>query len=283
MPGETETTMNKIMKKSMRMGMRTITSMAVSAAMPARRVLVWLFFVLCLIGPAAAQEATPPALSELQQAQMDAAIRDYLLRHPEVVVEALQRYEVRMREAAAAEQQRNFARYIPEILADGSAPRIGAEHAAVEIVEFFDYRCGYCKRMFPDLVRSLDENSDLAIQLRELPILGPASVLGARAALAAKKQGHYWDFHVALMRLRGELTESGIMQISDNLGLDRAQLRRDMDDPAITAHIEANLQLARELGIDGTPAMIIGARIVPGAVGYDRLHGLIADARAAGG
>jgi protein-disulfide isomerase len=122
----------------------------------------------------------------------------------------------------------------------------------------------------------------LRVVLVDIPILGPASVTAARAALAAKAQGRYAEMHDALMRLRGEPTEAAIIQIAAELRLDPEKLRRDMADAAIGQRIDTNLRLAQALGIQGTPAYVVGDEILPGAVGLEDLRAAIARLRQAG-
>jgi protein-disulfide isomerase len=122
-------------------------------------------------------------------------------------------------------------------------------------------------------------NPDLRVVMKDLPILGPNSVLASRALLAAQRQGRYGPLYDALLTLRGEPTEAVIRQHAERLGLDWARLRRDMDDPAIQRRLEANIQLARLLGVEGTPALVIGTTLVPGALELEQLERLVAEAR----
>ncbi len=128
----------------------------------------------------------------------------------------------------------------------------------------------------------LASDGKLRVAWKEFPILGPVSRFAARAAMAAGKQGRYLDFHLAVMGASEELTESSVMGIAERLGIDVERLRRDMEDPAIEGYLDETHRLARDLGITGTPAFVIGDTVVPGAVGAARLKELIADVRAGG-
>ncbi|MDE0408373.1 MAG: DsbA family protein, partial [Alphaproteobacteria bacterium] len=150
------------------------------------------------------------------------------------------------------------------------------------LVEFFDYRCGFCKRVLGDVMALAAADSRLRIVFKEFPILGPLSVVAARASLAADRQGKWTEFHVALMSAPGALSEDRIMDIAAETGLDIAQLRVDMESEAVTAVIERNRVLANALGIGGTPAFLVKNAIVPGAASQEDLAKLVAGAREAG-
>jgi protein-disulfide isomerase len=151
----------------------------------------------------------------------------------------------------------------------------------VTVVEFFDPRCGYCKRMRPVVEELLRRQRDVRWVMRDLPILGPNSVLASRFLLAAQRQGKYAELHDALLKLREETTEPVLRREAERAGLDWARLKRDMEDPAVQRRIEANTSLAQALGIQGTPAMVVGETLVPGAVDLASLERLVAEARTA--
>ena len=161
-------------------------------------------------------------------------------------------------------------------------PVSGDPGGDVTLVEFFDYQCGYCKRALAPMKELLASDGKLRVVWKEFPILGPASRFAARAATAAARQGRYLDFHLAVMGAPGKLTESSVMGIAERLGIDVERLRRDMEDPAIEAYLDETHRLARDLGITGTPAFVIGETVVPGVVGGARLKELIANVRASG-
>ncbi len=169
-----------------------------------------------------------------------------------------------------------------ELLNDPASPVGGNPDGDVTLVEFFDYQCPYCKRIFPSIQALLAEDRNLRYVFKEFPILGKESVFAARAALAARRQGKYLEFHTALMPARGKLTETRVMRLAEKAGLDVDRLRRDMADRTIDAMIQRNLDLADGLGIFSTPVFIIGDTQVPGAVEIDTLKILIARARQRG-
>ena len=162
---------------------------------------------------------------------------------------------------------------------DPDTPVGGNPHGDVSLVEFFDYRCPYCKQVEPSLEALLTQDPHLRFVYKEFPVLGPVSKTAARAALAARKQGKYAALHRALMALKGQIDDSVIFQTASGAGLDVAQLKRDMAAPEIDSDLKANFDLAEALDIRGTPGFVIGDEIVPGAVSLDELKQLIEAAR----
>ncbi len=147
------------------------------------------------------------------------------------------------------------------------------------MVEFFDYNCGYCKKVYPSILALQKREKDVRLIFKELPILGPSSVYAAKAAFAAKRQGQYLPFHNALMSRRGGLNHAAVIETARRLGLDIERLKADMEDPEIAAVIERNRKLAGTMEIRGTPTMIIGDTLVPGAIDSEQMSALVANAR----
>ena len=206
-------------------------------------------------------------------------VREYLLKNPEVIMEALQVLQDRQRAAEAEDLRRTIAERSDEILNDPAAPVGGNPAGEVTLVEFFDYNCHYCRRVAPTVVELEEADPDLRLIYREFPILGPGSQFAARAALASRRQGKYVAFHNALMQATEQVTEESVMEVARTVGLDAEQLTAGMQDSAIQEAIARNLQLADALGITGTPSFIIGEEVVPGAVDLRTLQSLITRAR----
>ena len=239
--------------------------------------------VLALSPAAGAQDA---GLTEGQRRLIDEQVREFILKHPEVIVEAIRRWqaeqEAEQLEAKAeqeAEQREQIAQLQAEIERNPADPVLGNPHGDVTLVEFFDYQCGYCKQMTGPLFEAADADGNLRLVMKEFPILGQVSVIAARAALASREQDAYEAMHIALMNLRGRLTEETIFQTARELGLDVDRLVRDMESPEIDRVIQTVHQLAETLGIRGTPAFIVGGDLVPGAMEPSELYGLITAAR----
>jgi protein-disulfide isomerase len=160
-------------------------------------------------------------------------------------------------------------------------PIAGNPDAKVTVVEFYDVRCPYCRKMMPEEAEMLRANSDVKVIYKDIPILGPGSMIGARAVLAAQKQGGYAQLRTALMSGPPDVTTEGVMAAAQRLGLDWPRLAHDMEDASVTARIDANIALARQLDIEGTPAYIIGGKMIPGAVDMSELQNAIDTARRA--
>jgi len=219
----------------------------------------------------APNRADAQRLSGEDRAAIEDVVRNYILENPQIIVEALDILQAR-EQAAAAERQRQVIEERGDQLMGGSSPFIGNPDGDVVLVEFFDYNCGYCKRMLEPMNQLVEEDSGLKIVMKEFPILAESSMVAARAALAAQEQGLYHAYHNALMGHRGSLDEGVIFDLADEVGLDVDRLRRDMESEAVAQEITANLELARALGVRGTPAFVIGGDLIPGAVGYDALR-----------
>lgn len=146
----------------------------------------------------------------------------------------------------------------------------GADGEQASVVEFSDYQCGFCKRMFSVL---RDEN--VRVKVLEFPILGDISRTAAQYALAAEKQGHYAEYHIALMGRPGRLTEDALVETAQTIGLDIDKLKADSQSEEITQKIAENHRLGRLLGVRGTPFLVVGGQAVPGAVNKERLRELL--------
>jgi len=212
--------------------------------------------------------------------EIEKIIREYLLAHPEVVTEALQEAERREQEAQRKRAAEAIRAHLAELTQDPGSPVGGNPQGRVTIVEFFDYQCGYCKREAVELKTLLQTDSDIRLVYKDLPILGPASVFAARAALAAQKQGKHEALHAALMAASQKLTDQEVLRIVAQVGLDAAKLEKDMADPSVSQALDRNFQLQRALNIQGTPALIVGTELIPGAASLETLKALVARARA---
>ena len=225
--------------------------------------------------------AETPADPSADKAAIERIVRDYLLRNPEVIDEALGVLQARRQ----AEEQARVRVAVTEnreaLGAHPMSPVSGNADGDVTVVEFFDYQCGYCKRALKTMEDLLETDANVRVVWKEFPILGPVSVVAARTAMAAQRQGRYLALHLALMR-EPELTEQKVFDIAEQTGLDMAQLRRDMEDPAIEAYLGEVRALARQLRIGGTPAFVVGDTLVPGVVDAAQMKELVAAARSGG-
>lgn len=187
-------------------------------------------------------------------------VHDYILEHPEVLTQAMNRLRARQVEAP-----------FPGAV-------LGNPQGKVTLVEFTDFACTFCRRSVPDVEALIRANPDLRVVVRDLPILSQASGDAARMALAAAEQGRYAAFHKA-MWLAGQPSAQTIAAAAKVAGLDMERARRSIADPRIDAEIERNIALARQLGFNGTPSWVIGDQILSGAVGEAQLSAAVAAAR----
>jgi protein-disulfide isomerase len=213
------------------------------------------------------------------KAALGKTIREYLLANPEVLVEAMQELERKQDGQRDAVAQKGVQENQAELFRDPDSPIGGNPNGDVVIVDFNDYQCPYCKRTHQAMKSVVAADGKVKTIYKDLPILGEASKVAAVAALASVKQGKHTAFHNALMEFSGKLDRDKILDIASSVGIDRAQLEKDMEDPKLKRTIERNLELASALGIRGTPAFVIGKQFVPGAVDAAALKQLIADAR----
>ncbi len=240
-----------------------------------------LFALLLAVVPFVAA-AGPAAAQVRDRAEIERIVRDVIRENPEIVLEALE--ALRSREAKAREEQarRMLTERRDELLRDPASPVGGNPQGDVTIVEFFDYQCGYCKTVHPTVRDLLASDGRIRKVYKEFPILGPGSVIASRAALASRAQGRYHAFHDALMEARGAMNEEVVLRIARSVGLDVDRLKRDMSAPEVERAIRANMALAEALGIQGTPAFVIGEQVVPGALEIDGLRMLVRRARGGG-
>jgi len=221
------------------------------------------------------------AAGEMSQDQLDQRIHDYILAHPEVLVQALQSLDERQREAEAAQAKETLKARADDIFHDKQSPVGGNAQGNIALVEFFDYNCPYCRVMAPIMDQAVVDDPQLKIVYKEFPILGPDSLFAARAALAADKQGKYAAFHKALYGSRTRVTEAVVLRVAGEAGLDVERMKSDMQLPDIQASIDRNTELAQALRITGTPGFVVGDQIFPGATDLETLKKLIRQARAA--
>ena len=200
-----------------------------------------------------------------------------ILENPQIIMQAVAILEQRERERAASGA--NTVRL--QLEQDPNSPNLGNPDGDVTVIEFFDYNCPYCRKAGQTVQELLASDANVRVIYREWPILGEDSVFASRAALAARAQGKYEEFHWALMNGEGRASEASILKLARHLGLDVEKLQADMTSPAVEAHIAQSNALARTLDFTGTPAFIVGDRTAPGMLSTDEITAMVAEARAA--
>jgi len=215
--------------------------------------------------------ATTSAKADIDQkdrAEMQQMIEQYIKNNPEVLRNALV-------SLAAREEAKRVQAGITVVRNDGGDPVMGNPDGSLTVYEFSDYNCGYCKRMFTTIMKMLSANGDVRMVIKEFPILSQSSVAAAKAGIAAQKQGKFKSFHTEMMTYRGQVNDASIMEAASAAGLDLAQLKQDMDSPETTAIITRTRCAAAALNINGTPGLVIGDTVIPGAIGMEELQTVI--------
>ncbi len=230
-------------------------------------------------GLAQAGEFTPA-----QRGEIGGIVRDYLLKHPDILIEMSRKLEEKKQAEQAKAAKSGIAENADAIYHGKNDLVVGDTSSKVAMVEFFDYNCGFCKRALPDVLKLKDTNKDLKIIIKEFPILGPGSMEASRYALASRKQGmdKYWKYHVAMLGHKGRVDGKVALALAKRVGLDVEKLKKDAKSKDVNDIINANMAVAAALNINGTPAFIIGETIVPGALGYKTLNHIIGQVRKSG-
>jgi protein-disulfide isomerase len=192
-----------------------------------------------------------------------AKVRAYLLAHPEVIQEAVVKLRQNQMLDEAKATAGEVAKHRKQLEAD---PRdlVVNPGGRITVVEFFDYRCGYCKAVTPEVVKLIAENPDVRFVFKEFPIFGEVSDSAARMALTPQVKAKGFEIHKAWMADRG-LDEAALDRHVAEAGLDAKAVRASAKDPAIDAQLNDVRALARSLGLQGTPAFVVGDYLIPSA------------------
>jgi protein-disulfide isomerase len=213
------------------------------------------------------------------RAQIEQVVHDYLLAHPDIIVEMSNRLD--SQQVAAEDKARTDALFQigAKALTDPKVAYVeGPADAKITVAEFFDYRCPHCKASLGAMKNLAAQNKNVRIAFIERPILTPDSLVAAQAAVAARRQpGKYVPFHFALMQTTGELPKERILDIAKSVGIDTAKLEKDMADPAVIEQVNQSNALADSLHFNGTPTFVINDRIVVGEVTTEELQELVKD------
>jgi len=228
--------------------------------------------------PAAAQSFTPQ-----QRGEIEAIIKDYLIKNPGILKEVAAALEKQQAEADAAKGRKAIKQHAAALFNSPHQVVLGNPNGDVTMVEFFDYNCSFCRRAMADMLVLLKSDPKLRIVLKEFPVLGEGSVQAAKIAAAATMQDKsgkkYLEFHRKLLGTRGQVTKTQAIAAAKAAGFDIARIERDAAGPEVRKALEESFKLAEALGLNGTPSYVIGSNVVIGAVGLAKLKENINQAR----
>ena len=236
---------------------------------------IWILLIPIMCNSLVSQES----FKDKEKKEIRQIIEEYIMENPEVILNSVAEMRSREEEQEKLIAQKNLIELKDEIMWNPTDPVGGNIMGDVTVVEFFDYRCGYCKRFSTALNEVLKEDDNVRVVFKELPVLGASSDLAARAAIAASRQNLYNDFHNRMMELKGSFDESQLFAIAKDVGLDVERLKKDMELRGVQGILDDTRELANKLSITGTPAIIVGDELIRGAIDTDRLKFLIAQAR----
>ena len=189
-------------------------------------------------------------------------VAETLNNNPEIIINAMQNYEQKMRDNALAQAQKLIDDNIDAINNNPDSPVVGNKEGTVTIVEFFDFSCGYCHRLYPTLKNIIAKNPNVKVVLKELSFVSPTSAYAAKAALAANNQGKYAEVLDALMTSNGALTEAKIDELAVKAGVDLEQMKADMNSAKIDQIMKDTSELAAKIQVNGVPALVINGKMV---------------------
>ena len=213
-------------------------------------------------------------LSPDQKKELGDFIKDYLVTHPEVLRAAIDSLDKHDKDVADQARQKAVQDSAGTIYRSKFQADVGNPNGNATLVEFFDYNCHYCKGALPDIAKLMKDDPNLHVVLKDFPVLGPGSVEAARVASAARNQlpgERFWDFHNKLLGMHGPIGKKEALEVAKEMGLDMAQLDKDMASKEVDDGLKETMAVADDLQINGTPTFVVGDAVVVGAVGYDEL------------
>lgn len=233
---------------------------------------------------AEAPTTTPVNFTPEQKKELEKIIKNYLINNPEVFLEAQTALEAKLEKEQAEKLKTAIAENARDIYRDPVADVAGNPDGDITVVEFFDYNCGYCKRGLHDVIKLVESDPKVRVVFKELPILSKGSEEASRVAIAAGRQGKYWDMHKAMLEAKGVMNEANALAIASKLGLDIEKLKKDMASADVEAEIKKSEALAKKMGVNGTPHFLVGDRSIPGAPEdlYDQLEKHVTELRKTG-
>tara|TARA_B100001123_G_scaffold288066_1_gene321003 strand:+ start:974 stop:1717 length:744 start_codon:yes stop_codon:yes gene_type:complete len=221
------------------------------------------------------------ANAEMSDARVNELIEQYIRQHPEVMIDSLQNYQLQEETKRLQDLSKKVAEHVETFKDSKAFPTVGNPDGDVTIVEFYDYNCPACKMMFNSIDQLLKEDKNVKVVFVEFPIFGPQSDTNAHLAQAVHHlyPDKYFDFHSKLMSFEGRANKQDALDMAQQLGMDPNKLEKEAETPEVDQRIEKNKDLAIELAIEGTPAVIVGTRMINSALPIDQLKAEVATAR----
>ncbi len=221
------------------------------------------------------------AFTDEQKKALGEIIKDYLIKNPEVMIDVQNALDEKSQKDQDAKLKAFMADNAKSIYRAPNSSIAGDPNGDVTVVEFFDFNCGYCKRGFPEVQWLIQDDKKIRFVFKELPILAKGSEEAAKVALAAKRQGKYWEFHQAMLGSKGQANEASALKVAESLGLDMGKLKTDMAGDDVKNELLDDLKLAKSLGVNGTPHFLVGDKAIPGAPDdlHDQLEALVTEFR----
>ena len=235
-----------------------------------------------MVGMFLAFGAQAATFSDDQKKEMEDIVHSYLLGHPEILNEMVEKLKIKEDQDANAAQTNALATSSQNIFHNASDGVIGNPTGDVTIVEFMDYNCGWCRKSIKNVQELVKKDRNLRVVMKEWPIFGEGSEAGARAAMAAAKQGKYWELHQALFSFQGQVTPDVVAQVAKANGLDMKKLKEDMASADVDANLASTIKLATALKFTGTPGFLVNKNVFPGYMELARMEDLVALERAKG-
>ncbi|MBY0501724.1 MAG: DsbA family protein [Alphaproteobacteria bacterium] len=231
------------------------------------------------VAPAAAPVSSN--FTAAQSQEIEKIIANYLTKHPEVVMNAFQAGMAQQQKEAVAKMEKAVAENKDKIFNNPATPIGGNPKGATSLVVFLDPNCGYCKKFHKELETLVSTDKDVKIIYKDIPIMGPASVMTVKAMLAAKEQGKYDQFQKVVFSSDKPLTKKQLLKLASSVDIDTKKLEADMKTKEIQALVDQDLELAKVIGINGTPTLIIGEKkVVPGYVSAEELKKMLQESTA---
>jgi len=226
----------------------------------------------------------PLGAKSADRARVEQMMRDYLTKNPEILVEMTNELDKRQAAEQSVQQQKAISQNADAIFRSPVSHVAGNPNGDVSVVEFFDYNCPYCRRSLPVVLKLINDDAKVRLVLKELPILSDDSVAAAKLALAANKQGKYFEMHQKLFAEPGKADKEKALRVAKELGLDVDQLQKDAEEPDIKKALNEAKDLAQKLDLKGTPLFLIGDRIISGATDdlFDQLTTKVTEVRQKG-